>query len=76
MAYFQTKNPNLDKSWRDFQWKMLVYVMTFWSILRPFGLFVAVIVLVLMSIWYIFTVLVCCSKKNLATLLHGRVVVS
>jgi hypothetical protein len=27
MAYFQTKNYNLGKFWRDLKWKMLVYVM-------------------------------------------------
>jgi hypothetical protein len=39
MVYFQTKNPNLGKFWRVLQWKMLVYFMTIWSILLPFGLF-------------------------------------
>jgi hypothetical protein len=35
MVCFQTKNPNLGKFWRVLQWKILVYLMTIWSILRP-----------------------------------------
>jgi hypothetical protein len=27
MVYFQTKNPILDKLWRAFDWKMLIYFM-------------------------------------------------
>jgi peroxiredoxin family protein len=37
MVYFQTKNPNLGKFFRAFEWKMLVYFMVIWSILWPFG---------------------------------------
>jgi hypothetical protein len=52
MVYFQTKNPNLGKFWRALEWKMLVYFMTIWNILRQFGItygrFVKVVV-----IWYI-----------------------
>jgi hypothetical protein len=36
---FQTKNPNLDKFWGDFQRKILVYCMTIWSILRQLKIF-------------------------------------
>jgi hypothetical protein len=32
MAYFQTKNPNLGKFWRDLQWNILAF-------LWPFGIF-------------------------------------
>jgi hypothetical protein len=39
MAYFQTKNPNLGKFWRVLQWKILVYFMAIWSILRIFDIF-------------------------------------
>jgi hypothetical protein len=39
MAYFQTENTNLGKSWGVLQWKMSVYFMTIWYILRPFGIF-------------------------------------
>jgi hypothetical protein len=39
MVCFQTKNHNLGKFWRVLQWKMLVYFMSIWSILCPFGLF-------------------------------------
>jgi hypothetical protein len=69
MVYFRTKNLNLGKVCRVLQWKMLAYFMAVCSILGPFGIFV--------SIWYIFHVLVYCTKKNLATLvkLHIRNVV-
>jgi hypothetical protein len=36
MVYFQTKNRNLGKFWRVLQWKILVYFMDIWSILRTF----------------------------------------
>jgi hypothetical protein len=65
MADFPTKNPNLGKFWRDLQWKMLVYFMAMWSILRPFCLLCSCC----MVIWYIFPVLVYSTEKNLATLL-------
>jgi hypothetical protein len=58
---FQTKNPNLVKFWWVLQWKMFVYFIS------PFGTFFSNLVCCLV-IWYIFPVLVCCSKKNLATL--------
>jgi hypothetical protein len=32
---FQTKNPNYGKFWRILQWRMKVYFMAIWSILRP-----------------------------------------
>jgi hypothetical protein len=71
MLYFQTKNNNLYKFWRLLQWKMLVYFMTIWSILRSFGIFFLHLVY-LKDIWIIFfPVLVCCTKKKLATLDSG-----
>jgi hypothetical protein len=39
MICFETKNPNLGKFWRVLQWKMLVYFMDTWSILRSFVIF-------------------------------------
>jgi hypothetical protein len=45
MAYFQTKNPNLSKFCRVLQWKMLVYFMAIWSILRQFKIY-------FVAIWY------------------------
>jgi hypothetical protein len=39
MVCFQTKNPNLGKFWRVLKWKILVYFMTVWSILRPLEIF-------------------------------------
>jgi hypothetical protein len=44
---------------------MLVYFMDTWSNLRSFVIFYGYLV-----IWYIFPVLVFCTKKNLATLNH------
>jgi hypothetical protein len=38
MAYFQTENPNLGKFLRVLQWMMLVYFVTIWSILKPYGI--------------------------------------
>jgi hypothetical protein len=48
---------------------MLVYFMDIWSILRPVGIFCGQLVYFLI-IWYIVYVLVCCAKKNLATLVE------
>jgi hypothetical protein len=57
MVHFQTKIPNLGKFWRvvGILYGHLVYLSAFWYILLPFGIFSPV--------------LVCCVKKNLATLL-------
>jgi hypothetical protein len=42
--------------------------MAIWSILRPFGIINGDLVY-FMFIWYILHILVCCTKKNLATLI-------
>jgi hypothetical protein len=47
---------------------MLVYLMAIWFLSRPFGIFCGYLEYFIV-LWYIFPVLVCCSKKNLATLL-------
>jgi hypothetical protein len=39
MVCFQTENPNLGKFWKALEWKMLVYFMVMWNILRSFGIF-------------------------------------
>jgi hypothetical protein len=39
MVCFQTKNPNLGKFWWVLQWKMMVYSMDTWSILRSSVIF-------------------------------------
>jgi hypothetical protein len=62
------KIPNLGKFWSALEWKMLVYFMTIWNILRPFGVFITVWYSLLsfgifLPFWYV------CTKKNLATLL-------
>jgi hypothetical protein len=67
MVCLQTKHPNLGKFWRFLQWKMLVYFMAIWSILWLFGISYDHLVH-FMVIWYFFSVLVSCNKKNLATL--------
>jgi hypothetical protein len=66
------KNPNLGKfeKMEDvglFYSHLVVYFTAIWSILRPFGLFYGHLVY-FMTIWYIFAVLVCFAKKNLAAL--------
>jgi hypothetical protein len=45
----------------------LVYFVAIWHILWSFGIFYGHLAY-FVAIWYIFTVLVCCIKKNLATL--------
>jgi hypothetical protein len=67
MVYFQTKNTNLGKFWRAFDWKILIYFMAIWYILLIFGIFYDHLVL-FVSIWYIFAVLASWTMKNLATL--------
>jgi hypothetical protein len=67
MFYFQTKNTNFGTFWRVFQWKMMVYFRVIWRIIQPFGTFCGHLVFFIV-IWYIFPVLVCYKKKNLATL--------
>jgi hypothetical protein len=52
--YFQNKNPNLGKIWRNLKWKMLVYFMGMWSLLQPFGVFYGHLVY-FMAIWYMFS---------------------
>jgi hypothetical protein len=44
MVCFQTKNPNFGKIWRALEWKMLLYFMTIWNILRPFGIIFGLLV--------------------------------
>jgi hypothetical protein len=51
-AYFQTKILILEKFWKVLKWKVLVYFMALWS--------------VLWAVWYIFPVLICTTKNNLA----------
>jgi hypothetical protein len=63
IAYFQTKDPNLGKFWRDLQWKILAYVVYIW----PFGLFYGHMIYFMVTYLVYFPVLVCCTKKNLAT---------
>jgi hypothetical protein len=57
----------LGKFWRALEWKMWLYFMTIWNILRPFGIFCGrlvkfAVILYIFPFWYVWT------KKNLATL--------
>jgi hypothetical protein len=54
MVCFQTKNPNLGKFWQVLHWKMLVYFMDTWSILRSLVIFYGHLVWFAV-IWYIFS---------------------
>jgi hypothetical protein len=36
---FRPKIPNLGTSWRTLEWKMLLYILVVWNILRPMGIF-------------------------------------
>jgi hypothetical protein len=44
---------NLGKFWSDLHWKLLVYFMSIWSILRQFGMFCGHLVYFIV-IWYVF----------------------
>jgi hypothetical protein len=68
---FQTKNTNLGKFFMFLQLKMSVYLMDTWSILRSFVIFYLHLGK-LVVIWYLFPVLVFCTKKNLATLISSE----
>jgi hypothetical protein len=61
MLYFQ-KITNLGQFWSVLQWK-IVNFKALLSILLPFGLFYCRLAY-FMAIWYIFPVLVCCTKKK------------
>jgi hypothetical protein len=63
MVCFQTKNPDLGKFWRALEWKMLVYFMTIWNILWPFGIIFGRLVK-FVAIWYIFPILVCLAQEK------------
>jgi hypothetical protein len=63
MVYFQTKNPNLGKCWRALKWKMVVYFLTIWNIIHPFGIIYGRLVW-LVVIGYIFPNLVCLDQEK------------
>jgi hypothetical protein len=72
MVCFQTKNPNLGKFWRALEWKLWIYFMAVWNILRTFGIFFEHLVhLHTAHLVHFIPVLVSCTKKDLATLLRG-----
>jgi hypothetical protein len=70
MVYFHTKNRLCIFS-RFLEWKMLVYFNVTRNNLRPFSIFYGHLVYILLSFGTLFPVLVCCTKKNLATLMHA-----
>jgi hypothetical protein len=49
---FSNQKSKFGKFWRVLQWKMLVYFMDIWPLLRPIGLFYAHLAY-FMVIWYI-----------------------
>jgi hypothetical protein len=53
MVCFQTKNQNLGKFGRVLLWKILVYFMTIWSMLRPLEIFYGPLVYFVI-IWHSF----------------------
>jgi hypothetical protein len=77
LVYLSTKNPYLDTFWRALEWKLLVNLMAIKNILAiryilwPCCIFCGHLVYFVV-IWYIFPVLVCCTKKNLETLTRTR----
>jgi hypothetical protein len=71
MVYLQSKNPHWGKFWRAHDWKMLKCFMAMRNILRPFGIFYHHLGH-FVFIWYIFSVLVSRTKKNLASLYRPR----
>jgi uncharacterized Tic20 family protein len=55
-VYFKTKNRNLGKFWRALEWKILVYFMTIWNILLPFGIVYGHLELgIFFPPWYVWT---------------------
>jgi hypothetical protein len=69
MVSFQNKNPNWGKLCRAIDWKMFIYFMAIWIILRTFGILYDHLVNFVL-IWYIVPLLVPCTKKNLAILIR------
>jgi hypothetical protein len=67
MVYFQTKTPKWGKFRIALDWKMLKIFMASWIILQSYAIFYGQLVW-FVFIWYIFPVLVSCTKNNLATL--------
>jgi hypothetical protein len=62
---FKPKLQILGKFWRVLQWKVLVYFMDTWSILRSFVIFYGHLVhLARGNLVYFFPVLVFCTKKS------------
>jgi hypothetical protein len=62
MVYFQTKIPIFAEFWMVLKWKVLVYFMPIWSVLRSFGLSYCHLVY-FEFVWYTFPDLVCCTYK-------------
>jgi hypothetical protein len=67
MVYFQTKNPNLGNFWSALDWKMSVFFIVIWNILRIFGILYGHLVHLCLFGTFV-RVLVSFNKKNLATL--------
>jgi hypothetical protein len=61
MVHFHNKNPYLGIFWRALEWKMLVYFMPIWNILRSFGIFYGHLKYIT-ALWY--------TLRKLGTFLH------
>jgi hypothetical protein len=70
MVNFGTKIPIRVNFERVVDWKRLIHFAAIWNILRTFGIFDDDLVY-FEFIWYIFPVLVSCTKENLATLVSS-----
>jgi hypothetical protein len=66
MVYFQTKNSNLGKFLRALDWRMLIYFMAIWNFWLIFWIFYDHLAHFVFN-WYIFPVLVSCTKNILET---------
>jgi hypothetical protein len=54
MVSFQTENPNLGIFLRTLEWKMFIYLLVIWNILRTLGIFLGILVILVIVIWHIF----------------------
>jgi hypothetical protein len=69
MAYFQTKNTNLGKFWRVWQWKMLDYFM-YWYILLDEFEWCGHLVYCMVEIFQFFPRFGMSCQKNMAALVY------
>jgi hypothetical protein len=69
---YSNQNRKMSKFWGALEWKILVYFMTIWNILLPFGIMYGHLVQFVV-IWYIFPQFSMFGpRKNLATLSSSK----